>query len=494
MFDVDKVCRMTDELKTFVQGREEIYFVTEIVSENALALFRRFDTKIRAIIFDEATKRTEAFGIPVITTAQASKNFSERTGLIVLVKKALPIFQTEMPFDVNGRRLNVPTFIMSSDEILAIYDRLTLIQVLQQYKKDGLTNLSPNRLAQRFARGLTTFLDPDLQEIKIRYGDKRNVSLPKYDFSDAAIVLQGPIVYENNYTAKTAKLYRSLYPNAPIVISTWTGEATDDFRKACRENTIVLIESVLPKKAFPWITTVNFQIESSYQGIKYIRENTDAKFVLKTRCDQRFNRPDFLLHMKNTLATFAPLGDKLKQRLIVPGDFNGGFVVPFNVCDYFSFGTIDDMTKLYDIPHDTVGVGIYHWIHRKTFRRLFKIIGRYGFWLREPVKHPRKLKKFNLTMSKFYTSELYIIKKFYETHIAPIEPDKILETYHKFLRDYLIVMDNDALLFDWPKYDENYRYNMNSCFWFEDYMYWAIGMNHSQWLDLYKNFESIWGK
>ena len=76
------------------------------------------------------------------------------------------------------------------------------------------------------------------------------------------------------------------------------------------------------------------------------------------------------------------------------------------------------------------------------------------------------------------------MKSFYRTHIAPIEADRFLETYYEFLRDYLLVADEETLLLDWPKY-ERYRYEMNSClqsFW------WQGGMDHSQWLDLYRNF------
>ena len=133
---------------------------------------------------------------------------------------------------------------MAPDEVLAVYDRVIVKIIAQLYDEDGISvpkaNLS--NLAERFSRGLTTFLDPRFQNFKYQLWDSRLYFKPTYTFNDTAIVIQRPITYDNNYTADTFKLYRSIYPKVPIVVSTWKGEATNDFRRECRENSVVLLE------------------------------------------------------------------------------------------------------------------------------------------------------------------------------------------------------------------------------------------------------------
>ena len=48
-------------------------------------------------------------------------------------------------------------------------------------------------------------------------------------------------------------------------------------------------------------------------------------------------------------------------------------------------------------------------------------------------------------MNNFEVPEIYIVKTLYKMHIAPIEADKLLETYRKFLHDYLIIADENTL-------------------------------------------------
>ena len=42
---------------------------------------------------------------------------------------------------------------------------------------------------------------------------------------DTAIMLQGPIVKENDFTYETIKLYQNNFPNAKIILSTWRNES-----------------------------------------------------------------------------------------------------------------------------------------------------------------------------------------------------------------------------------------------------------------------------
>ena len=436
MFDVEKVCRMTNELEIFARTHEERYLIFEDITGETFALFQRLQINFRAIIRDDLSKSIKiphsflknlqnagVSSFSILKTSDAAKNFNERTGIIVIVEKPLPIFQTELPFDVNGRRLNMPTFILSIDEISAIYCRLIIMETLRLYREDGLPTLSLFDMALRFACGLKTFL-PLTQTFKFQLLNEKRFNF-RYDLSDTAIVIQGPIVYDNNYTADTLKFYRKIYPNAPIVVSTWRGEATDEFRVACRKNSVALLENVPPDFAGPF--NVNMQLESSLQGVKFIRENTDAKFVLKTRCDQRINKPDFLTWFHNLILTFPPFGDKLRGRIILTEAVKWQ---PFRTADFLAFGYVEDIVKLYGIKHHR-GQNDAVMNYRKHTWRLF-----FAWSLSEkckmvnhvPEENAKVFRTTNKIMRRMHEIETYILKTFYEENIGAIDYDKFLET------------------------------------------------------------------
>ena len=372
---------------------------------------------------------------------------------------------------------------MAPDEISAIYDRLTLMRILQQYQEDGLPSPLPQDLATRFSRGLTTFLDPAFQNFKFQLWDSRSYFKPTYDFDDTAVVIQGPITYENNYTVETFKLYRSIYPNVPIVVSTWKNEATDDFRRECRENSVVLLENEPPEIAGP--SNTNMQLKSSFEGVKYVRENTSAKFVLKTRTDQRINRFDFLVYFKNLLETFPPKDNKLQRRIIFLCS-GATKAFSFHFFDFLAFGHISDIFKLYDVPfHKDPGEMTYTYKHPRQFARVqLPLLDNrcpldYNF-----KNYPaHKLRKLNRIVYRLCIPEVYIARTFHEKYIGPVDPEKALEINWAFTRDYLILVDYDAILFDWFKYEfRRYTYDI-----------YTKGQHaFARWLDMYNNFKCDW--
>lgn len=479
MFDVDKVRQMTAALEKFVGEHDNIYLIAEVADINFLPLIRRLQMNVRALLSDE-TNCTQTFGLPVLKTVEAAKIFNERTGIIVFVEKPLPIFRTELPFDVNGDRMNVPTFILSPDEIFAIYDRLILTETLQLYRADGFQLMTVRDMALHFSRGMKNFVGTT-QTLKFQFMTEARLQF-RYDFSDAAIVIQGPIVYENDYTATTLKLYRTIYPNAPIVVSTWQGEATDEFRRACRENSVALLENVPPDFAGPY--NVNMQLESSLQGVKFVRENTDAKFVLKTRCDQRINKPDFLTWFRNLILTFPPIDDKLRGRILLAEALKWR---SFRITDFLAFGYVEDIAKLYGIArHESeIFPVVYRKNHNRRFMQILSVTpgekcNAVNF---VPSVSTKTLRKYNRLYQRIHEVETHILKTFYEENIGAIDYDKFLETGWKFMRDYLVIVGVSEIRLDWPKYEENSNYSVDG--WFSN------EIDFARWLDLYRNFNSF---
>ncbi|MBR3498768.1 MAG: hypothetical protein IKO05_07250 [Selenomonadaceae bacterium] len=481
IFDTEKVQRMTDLLEKLPEKFDNVYIVHEgILIREAAALFKRLKIPVRAIMADDAPVK-EFLGLPVVGTAKAK--FNERTILIVLPKKPVPFIQTTLDIRNRGGVWTVPALVMTNKEAQAVYNRVMLKNFLELYEEDGFSEPKKNlaELLENFSCGLTTMLHPHYQNFKYQLWDSRDYFKPTYTFDDTGVVIQGPITYDNNYTAETFKLYRAIYPNVPIVVSTWQGEATDDFRRECRENSVVLLENAPPEVAGAW--NINMQLKSSLQGVRYLQENTSVKFALKTRTDQRINRFEFLVYFKNLLETFPPKDDKLHRRIIfLTADLTATF--PFYFCDYLSFGHIADISKLYDIPfHKGSDELAYSFKNTKRLERtLYLTTDKRFLFDYDFHDYPaHKLRKFNHIMCRLRNPEVYIARNFHEKYIGPIDNSRSFEMSWEFTRDYLILVDYSAILFDWIKY-ENRRYacehNTNKG-----------KLVFARWLDIYRNFK-----
>ena len=485
MFDVEKIRSLATLLETIPEYFDDVYIVHDgtFLSE-AAKLFKRLKLPIRAIMSDTMVEK-ELFGWKAVKTAEASVNFNERTVLILLVKESVPFVRTTFDFKVKGGTWTVPALVISNEELAPIYDRVMFLNVLRQYKEDGTLEKNKNLsdLIERFARGLTTDLDHRSRVFKYQIWSKYFYFKPTYTFDDTAIVIQGPIIYMNNYTAETFKFYRAIYHNIHIVVSTWQGEAKDSFRKECRDNSVVLLENEPPKVRGP--ANINMQLLSSLQGARYVKENTNAKFVLKTRTDQRVNFFSVLPYFKNLLKTFPPKDNKLHERIILLGS-KATNTFPFNFHDFLAFGHVDDISRLYDIPlHGERGVLNYYIEHRKRADKIGGLVNSPKNCVDyDTVTEPsHKLFKLNKAMKRIYWPESYIMRKFHEKYIAPIDTTKLFEMSWKFTVDYLILVDFATIQLDWPKreaerYKAKFNYHGQDAF--------------VRWLDMYRNFKIDW--
>ena len=185
MFDTEKIRQLTSLLERMPKDFSRVYIIPEVFPQEAAALFRRLKIPVRAIMIDNAPMK-ELFGFKVVSTAEAVANFNRRTGLIALMRKSVPFIQTPLDFRNRGGILSLSALVMAPDEILAVYDRLTLMKILKQYQEDGLPNPPLQDFATRFARGLTTFLEPRFQNFKFQLLDSREYFKPTYQMIFAA--------------------------------------------------------------------------------------------------------------------------------------------------------------------------------------------------------------------------------------------------------------------------------------------------------------------
>ena len=481
---------MTAALEEFVRAHPNIFILPEVWSGNLLPLLKRLKANVVGIMTNAPVNpeknviQTPSGNYPLINFQDIMSKLNPQTGIIISSAKPMPNPNFSPTFSIGEIKISIPAFALNDEEARVIYDRLIILQVIKQYHSDGLPTDIKN-FPYRLARGISTFMDPRLQDIKVYIRDRQNLKMPSYDVEDTAIVMQGPLWYEDNYTINTAQFYRQWYPNAPIIISTWKNEATEAFREVCKKIGVVLLENDLP--ADSGYGHINYQLESSLKGVEYIKDHTSVRYALKCRTDQRFNRTDFLIYFKNLLRTFPPNGDKMEERMIM---IRASKCMPFYVSDFLYFSTVEILNNLFNISNQKKAVRMDPEVQHQ---RVLKIGGKFSSLklalnltkLKEIDE--RKLRNYNIAMCRFdiYPPEIFILRSFYKKHIESLNPAKALQTYLKFLRDYLIVVEKNDLLFDWPKYSTN---QPPTIAYGVDFNY-EESMTYIDWLDVYLNYK-----
>ena len=163
----------------------------------------------------------------------------------------------------------------------------------------------------------------------------------------AAIVVQGPLALDDDFTLETLAWYRHAFPDSPLILSTWDDSPPDVLERACALG-VHVIASKTPEPRGP--SNLNLQSFSTLQGILKARE-LNATHVVKTRADQRIYSRAAITQLL-TLQQAFPLrcGGGQKER-IVALSYTLRYA-PYHLCDFLIFGQIDDMALFWSAPPD----------------------------------------------------------------------------------------------------------------------------------------------
>lgn len=330
--------------------------------------------------------------------------------------------------------------------------------------------------------GIFDLLDQANKESGSRYLLGRHTTLsyvrykPVYDLDDVAIVSQGPIDYKDDFTLETLYLYRRLYPNVMIVVSSWQGEVTDEFRWRAGSIGVEILENRKPDHK--GVYNLFMQITSTREGIKHVARDPRVRYVLKTRNDQRYNHPEFLNYLKNLIRQYPAGGKLADSRLIYTGYSASMFSFPFRLTDFMLFGTTEMQLEYWGEDLDALRDFDMEDVERFAFIKM----------CREETDNRNRVLQMNKERRKEYGGdfggdpEIMLAGRFYEKHylkrMFTAEDDQLLH-YWNWLRDYVVIADEKSMLWIWDKYE--YRYmdkNSNES---------EGDLNHFTWLDLYLN-------
>lgn len=156
------------------------------------------------------------------------------------------------------------------------------------------------------------------------------------------IIIQGGIWEDYNFTIETVRLYKKNYPQAIIIVSTWS-DTPDAQLAGIKNQNVELVISEKPQKSISG--NCNLQIISTYNAI-VLAKSLGCEYVCKTRTDQRMYATDvfcFLTHLQDIFP--LPEGITSLNRRIVAVGSNTYRDRVYDINDMWLFGHIDDMLQ-----------------------------------------------------------------------------------------------------------------------------------------------------
>lgn len=164
------------------------------------------------------------------------------------------------------------------------------------------------------------------------------------------IVIQGPIKSEDDFTYETIQLYKKIFPEALLILSTWEDEDKLTIEKLRTTGIKILLNKKFVKQGF---INLNYQIVSTKAGIDFAKES-GVGYLLKTRTDCRIYDGNSLNYLVSLLKLFK-LSDDIKhqkQRIIAIDTYTHKYR-PYSISDIVQFGDIDDMQMLWSVELDS---------------------------------------------------------------------------------------------------------------------------------------------
>ena len=264
-----------------------------------------------------------------------------------------------------------------------------------------------------------------------------------------AIVIQGPIISENDLTLETVKIYKKHFSDAPIILSTWSDEDSAAVKRFEELDVSVILNE---KPAYSGTSNINFQIVSAGSGIRKAQE-LGAEYALKTRTDQRIYAPNVADYLYNITEVFPVREGYSQKKRIVGVGLNTFKYRMYGLSDMLIYGHIDDMLLYWNVALD---------------QRVFSD--------EEIRKVSTSLRNFAL----WRVCEVYLATEFLLKVGRKLE--WTLKDSWEAFADHFCIVDKEQLDLFWPKYNRleyqwlNYTDGINS-----------QEMTFREWLNIYNN-------
>jgi hypothetical protein len=218
--------------------------------------------------------------------------------------------------------------------------------------KDSLRSRLANRLLRWVANTENTGGDyfTTFHRRPKRLGQIGTWPEPDCTSAGCAIVMQGPVATQDDFTLETLRLYRRNMPQAQLILSTWKDENAAILARIA-DLGVQVVQS--DKPAVPGLFNINMQIVSAGAGVRHAVAK-GASWIMKTRTDQRLYEPNvipFLIGLADTFPITGPdLGATPQSKRIIGVGHGSLKFAPYHLTDQTVFGTAQDMLAYWTPP------------------------------------------------------------------------------------------------------------------------------------------------
>jgi hypothetical protein len=239
-----------------------------------------------------------------------------------------------------------------------------------------------------------------------------------------AVVMQGPLVAQDGFTAGTVELYRRQLRRAKVIVSTWQGSDAALVARLTAAGAEVVLSSPPDVSG---VSNVNYQILSTRAGVERAAA-CGAEYVLKVRADQRAYAAGLDEALLGLLEAFPCQGKGSPRRRILVPSTDTRLFIPYHLADQLQFGHVEDVLAYWSAPLDD-----------------------------QPRQTDWSLSVGELAATRA-VAEVYLTAHYLERQGVPA-PCR-LESWWDALARYFCVVDNSLLDWYWPKHDQRseYRY------------------------------------
>ena len=169
------------------------------------------------------------------------------------------------------------------------------------------------------------------------------VTTSKYKRNKFAIILQGPLGEDGLFLIETIKIYKKIFPNCRLVLSTWNTE-----NKKLIENIklldIDIILNDLPQS--PGNGNINYQLKNTFEAIKYCKTK-NVEYIFKTRTDCRVLKPNTLDYLESIIEKFPAENNKLTKFRIIANSIATCKYRIYGLTDICLFGKTEDIENFF---------------------------------------------------------------------------------------------------------------------------------------------------
>ena len=268
-----------------------------------------------------------------------------------------------------------------------------------------------------------------------------------------AIIIQGPIQEKFIFLKNTLNIYKKIFKNSIIIISTWENEDKNLINSLKDENIFILFSNEPQNKT---LFNIDHQIISTNKALKFAQEK-GIKYSLKTRADIRIHKNNLETFLISLIKTFpAKKNGLINSRIIVPSLITFKYRL-YSLSDIVLFGETADLLKYFK---------------NESFKDGLKMFG---------LDETNLIKDFTPVVA-----EIFLCSRLVKNINGQVFWS--LDDWWNSLRDYFCIIDNSALDLFWYKYDWDYEYRFLRTY--SDKFSRAI--DFQDWLSLYNNLENNW--